>query len=463
VKRYIEIIAYPIKSNHFQLLLDAKLWKQKEALLCPRQAESVVLLCQWRISKRKSKRVGLVKQDLAYLCRSFASSFRSYVSKRSRSSGGGRGRGSRGRGMVTGRKSRSVGRGYGGGKRRKVVQSRKRGFSTTRRPSLWPKGTPKAGPVDKLIVTLPSLGDASGSNSQGVYFNAGVLTGKDIGTILTNIRSEAISTLTGGANLYQPTLYVRALQLLKVFNAGNANIHGSYQICSFRANASYSLTGVASLWDGDWAKTFDISPTTENTYPLWPTTKISENKFFFSNDIFNKVGREVSFKIPAGRSYTIKHNVSRKLTFADYESSVIGSSLGGVPKATTFVILRLHGEVGQLCGTLSAASTPILGPVSCAYIMQGRTFYQYKWAAGNNRPSVYGHYLATNEGVDRSIAIGWVGVPALKSMRIAAGDPNLTPAAAFGALDPATKHEANINPIKDCAGDAFVPVVDGAL
>lgn len=366
--------------------------------------------------------------------------------------------------MVGGRKSRSVGRGYGGGKRRKVTQSRKRGASTTKRSAVWPRGTPKAGPVDKYVVTTPSLADASGSNSQGVYFCAGVLSGLDVGNILTNIRTEATSTLLGGANLLQPNLFIRALQVLRVFNAGNANIRGSYQICSIRQSSSATLTAIASDWDASWARTYDATPTTENTYPLWPTTHIKENKHFFASDNYTKVGREVSFSIPAGRSYIIRHNSSKKLGFSDYNpSTVLSSTFGCIAHATTFVILRLFGEVGQLCGTISAASTPILGPVSAAYILQSRGFYQYKWAAGNNRPTIYGHYLATNEGVDRSIAIGWVGVPALKSMRIAAGDPNLTPAAAFGGLDPATKHEANINPIIDCAGDSLTPNVETGI
>lgn len=395
--------------------------------------------------------------------RSFMSYSRSYVSKRSRSSGGRRGRGSSKRGMVGGRKSRSVGRGYGGGKRRKVVQSRKRGSSTTKRSSAaWPKGTPKAGPVDKYIVTTPSLADASGTNAQAVYFCAGLNTGLDIGNILTNIRSEATSALTGGAVLLQPDLFVRALQILRIFNAGNANIRGSYQICTFRQSLNYTLTTVANAWDASWARTYDAFPTTENTYPLWPSTAIRENKFFFSNSDFTKVGREIPISIPAGRSYIIRHNSSRKFGYKDYNpSTVLTASLGGISKASTFIILRLSGEIGQLCGTLSAESTPILGPVSAAYILQSRTFYQYKWAAGNNRPTIYGHYLATNEGVDKSIAIGWVGVPALKSMRVAGGDRNLFPTGAFGALDPSTKHEANINPILDCAGDKLTPDVNG--
>jgi len=363
--------------------------------------------------------------------------------------------------MVRGRKSRSVGRGYGGGKRRKVSQSRGRRASTTKRSVVWPKGTPKAGPIDKYVVTTPSLPDASGSNSQGVYFCAGILSGLDIYNILTNVRAESQFTLSGGSNVFQPTLYLRALQVLRVFNAGNANIHGSYQICTFRSSQADTLTAVGTAWDSAWAKTFDAYPTTENTYPLWPTTHIAENKWFFTHGDYRKVGREVPFTVPAGRSYIIRHNSSKKLGYQDYSpGAVLGTTFGGIANATTFVILRLFGEVGQLCGTLSAASQPILGPVSAVYLLQSRTFYQYKWAAGNNRPTIYGHYLATNEGVDKSIAIGWVGVPALKSMRIAAGDPNLTPAAAFGGLDPATKHEANINPVIDCAGDSLTPNVD---
>lgn len=365
--------------------------------------------------------------------------------------------------MVGGRKSRSVGRGYGGGKRRKVSQSRGRRASTTKGSSVWPKGTPKAGPIDKYVVTTPSLPDASGSNSQGVYFCAGVLSGLDIFNILTNVRAESAFNLAGGANVFQPELYLRALQVLRVFNAGNANIRGSYQICSFRASQSDTLVSVASDWDFSWAKTFDAMPTTENTYPLWPTTAIRENKWFFQNGNYRKVGREVPFSVPAGRSYIIRHNRSKKLTFQDYSpGSILGTSFGGIAKATTFIIVRLFGEVGQLCGTLSAASQPILGPVSAAYILQSRTFYQYKWAAGNNRPTVYGHYLATNEAVDKSIAIGWIGVPSSKSMRVAAGDPNLTASGVFGGLDPATKQEVNINPVLDCAGDVFVPDVDTA-
>lgn len=260
----------------------------------------------------------------------------------------------------------------------------------------------------------------------------------------------------------QPDLFLRALQVLRVFNAGNANIRGSYQIVTFRVNGQATLTSVASDWDAGWARTYDATPTTENTYPLWPTTRISENKFFFANDQYAKIGREVSFNVPAGRSYVIRQNSSKKLTFKDYNpSSLLTATLGNIAKTTTVIILRLFGEVGQLCGTISAASTPILGPVSAAYMIQSRTFYQYKWAAGNNRPTIYGHYLATNEGVDKDVAIGWIGVPALKSMRIAAGDPNLTPAAAFGGLDPAAKHEANINPIIDCAGDKLMPDVNG--
>jgi len=412
---------------------------------------------------RKGSSKGLVlPKPLLMYNRSFMSHSRSYVPKRSRSSGGGRGRGSRGRGMVRGqsRKSSSVGRGYGGGKRRKVAQSRKRGSSTTQRPSLWPKGTPKAGPVDKYVVTTPSLPDASGSNAQGVYFCAGVISGLDVGNLLTNIRAENTSALVGGAVLMQPSLFIRALQILRVFNAGNANIKGSYQICTFRTSTTSTLSNIANDWDNSWARSYDTVPTTENTYPLWPTTAIKENKFFFANDFYRKVGREVPFSIPAGRSYVIRHNASKKLTFKDYQpTGILTSTFGGIAKTSTFIILRLFGEVGQLCGTLSMASQPILGPVSAAYIMQSRTFYQYKWAAGNNRPSIYGHYLATNEGVDKSIAIGWVGVPALKSMRVAAGDPNLTASAAFGGLDPATKHEANINPVLDCAGDTLHPLV----
>jgi len=87
-------------------------------------------------------------------------------------------------------------------------------------------------------------------------------------------------------------------------------------------------------------------------------------------------------------------------------------------------------------------------------MLRSRTFYKYSWIAGNNRPTVYGNYLAEDEEVDLTAA-GYVsagrGQNAMRggarvfTGEIDCGDINQ------GGVSRWRRVEANVNPYSNCA------------
>lgn len=149
---------------------------------------------------------------------------------------------------------------------------------------------------------------------------------------------------------------------------------------------------------------------------------------------------------------------TRKFKYDDYTGTNFLTQ-GVFPDKTYFLIVKADGELGQICGVKSAANQPILGEVNSNYIVKVTTFYRYRWVAGaaNQKPTIYGSNLGTNESVSED-ALCWTSVPSLKATRFAAG-LDTTTLTSFGALDAFSKHQTTLNPPEDCAGDQYVPTV----
>lgn len=324
----------------------------------------------------------------------------------------------------------------------------------------WPRGAPKGGPADQYIITTPTLAAGINTNKQDFFISQFGLQGPDVGTMLANIRTESPYVLSGGGNVLQPTLYVKCYSEAKIINTGNARLIGSYVVTTSREAHTNTVAGTATDFDNQWAATFDARPSGFEEYPF---ISIKANKAFFGTNGGRgryKGSKEINFNILPGQPYSIKTSWASKLTYEDYANLpgtpiIALASGGGFRNCTKVIIVRVHGEDAQLCGTLAAASTPILGAAGAQCMMVVRTRYFYKWAPGNNRPTIYGSNLGVDEAVSNS-AESWVAVPALKAQR-AVGLPNAI--IGHGALNPNSRHEANINFALDCAGDDFTPQV----
>lgn len=124
-------------------------------------------------------------------------------------------------------------------------------------------------------------------------------------------------------------------------------------------------------------------------------------------------------------------------------------------------LLRIWGEPAQVCGTSGAANQPQIAELPAPYLIRERQHYFYKFIAGNNKPSIYGSQFASGESVDVN-AEGWLGVPALRAQRWGGKydvNEEVDPFNGFGATNVYRKHEVNLNPLRDCAGDDLFPTV----
>lgn len=103
------------------------------------------------------------------------------------------------------------------------------------------------------------------------------------------------------------------------------------------------------------------------------------------------------------------------------------------------------GDSGSVCGIFDSASVPLALPVRTAVTTLSRSYYFYRWEAGNNRPSVYGSVLGPGETLSASEK-SYIGVPALRSQRFSAGN---------GPQDSTAHHEAALNFPINCGSTAF--------
>lgn len=279
--------------------------------------------------------------------------------------------------------------------------------------------------------------------------------------MLTNIRAEAPSTLLGGAVLMQPQLVVYGYATFDICPAGNSPI--AYEL--ILATRPGKLTGTSSLattgtnFTAAWATSYDARPT---NFENFPDTSLLENVSYWSsaNAAWTPT-RRITGRAEVGRPrrYVFKFK-TRRFNFQEYSQGTFLTQ-GQVSGKTFGLFTKTRAIPGQVCGVLSAVNQPILTEIGTNYMMKTRSYYFYRWEAGNNRPTVYGSNLGTNESVDED-AFSWIGVPALRAQRrnlsndVAAGFPD------WGGASVAVKHEANINPIYDCVGTPFIPEVDNA-
>lgn len=325
----------------------------------------------------------------------------------------------------------------------------------------WPKGTPRGGPPDRYIFTIDAwLNQVNANEADNIFMEFG-LNAVPVATMLSNIRLESPYTLLGGAVLLQPTLFVRCLSVATIVNAGNSAILGSYVVAKSRVTVTSTISGVSTEYSTQFANNWDAVPT---GYENYPSNKIGINKAFFGTGNVGlgryRKGKEVQFRILPGQTYNIREAFSAKVEYQDYAlSGWLASVSGGFLKnRSRLLIVRIRGEEGQVCGLDGAlAATPVLAPVPAVSLIRTRHYYQYKWAGGNNRPTVYGSNLGADESVPAT-AHGFIGIPGIKAQRYAAG----AAANAFGALDYTAHQEAQLNFGATCAesgSNYFQPTV----
>lgn len=301
------------------------------------------------------------------------------------------------------------------------------------------------------------------------------MDGGVIGTLLTRISTESPYLPSGTARLalLLPTLYVRGQSTTTFYNCGSSTIHGSYVIQTARGTTESELVTILTAFDRTWGNNWDTIPT---NFEVFPTTSLLSNKLWWgTSGLFRKKGKgrkgkEVYFSLRSGQHLDIVQRSSAKFTWADYAAnsiapipadgmpapSALSAGFGGFFKnRTSNIVYRVQGELGQVCGTNAGEPAPILTTTAGQFMIRDRAVYSYKWAPGNNKPSVYGNYLGPNEVV-LTTANGFIGVPEQKAMRPAS---RFSPAVDFGGLDIQSRMAVNINSIKDCAGNAQTPEV----
>lgn len=316
----------------------------------------------------------------------------------------------------------------------------------------------KRGPLDQYVHTGITLAATIDANSSDVVCGHNWGGGNDVGTMLTQIRAESPFSLVGGAYLYQPTLIVRGFSVLDIVATGNSALNVEVVVFTTRRNNINTPANELTNWNNAWSQSFDARPT---GYEAFPSTSLLENYKYWDNSsaTANWPTRHVRAVVKVGKPWRmVSKYKTRVYRYEDYSQSTFLTE-GMATFRTHYHMIKLSGERGQLCGVLDATTNqPILNEVSAMYMLRTRSFYYYRWVPGNNRPSIYGAYLGDDETVAND-ALGWIGVPALKSQRlagstaVAAGYPN------WGATGTFTKHEANINSIVDCTGDPQIPSV----
>jgi len=137
----------------------------------------------------------------------------------------------------------------------------------------------RKGPRDQLIVTYPTAASTCDPDRGNYFFFQGWGWGDDVGTMLTNIRTESPFTLVGGGSLYQPTLKVYGYTTIDIVAAGNSRIQGELVMGTPRAASANAASTVATAFTNAWAKSYDARPT---DFEFFPDTKILQNYAFWS-------------------------------------------------------------------------------------------------------------------------------------------------------------------------------------
>jgi len=324
------------------------------------------------------------------------------------------------------------------------------------------QGKGRKGPADVYEASSATSASAIDPGlSQRVYADLWG-TGAQIGSLLTNVRAEAISTLLGGTVLYQPTLLTWGWSDVYIYSASPTDLNFEYVVYTAAgALSTNTLATDSSQFDNSWGDSYDARPT---GYENWSTTSSLRNYAAWSPSAIPgwKVSHHGFGSAPVGKPVKLRFKFkTRRFTFQDYASSTFLNA-GLVKNKSYRINLRFWGEHGQVCGTLSAVNQPILTTVGTQFMVRTIVHHEYRWIPGNNRPTVYGTQYGTNEAVDDE-AYGWYGVNSLKAQRGGAVQIDAELAAGFpgyGGLGLFRKHEAWINPVIDCTGDAGIPTVD---
>jgi len=389
----------------------------------------------------------------------------------------------------TGRSRKSTkGRRNGSRKRKRVRFSKRRGVRTGRRAvsrfrdatKHSVKGRSKLGrlppgPWDKLIDPRVTETRYTQPNQQGFGMCGLHMSGDQVGFMLVNIRFESpyADSATPSHALLFPTLYVRGITKTTFYNCGSSTLVGSYVVQKARGTTESELSTIFNAFDRTWSISYDVVPT---GYESFPGSSLSANKVWWGTaGLFTKKGkgrkgREVSFSLRTGQHLDIYQRSACKFKWEDYAGNSVSPIPGtGLPAPspvsaadggffrgrTSNIVYRVHGELGQTCGVSGGSDIPILTATGTNFLVQDRSWFQYKWAAGNNKPSIYGSWQPAGTTVPTG-ANSFIGVPEIKSMR--AGTRFGAPVP-FGGLDLAQHQESNINFLKDCNGNLTTPGV----
>jgi len=243
-------------------------------------------------------------------------------------------------------------------------------------------------------------------------------------------------------------------------STGTVNGATTYTCKSTDSKTNSSTTTTATLaanFSSTWAQSFDALPT---GFQFFPETSLLENYRFWNKSSNNQIRAIRRFKttvhVGKPKRFVFKFK-KRTFRFEDYSQGTFLTEGFAAGKSIGFAI-KCHGERGQVCGVKSTVNQPILTELGTPVMWKFREHYFYRWVAGNNRPTIYGSNLGSGETVDEG-ALGWVGVPALKAQRYAGSNDVAAGYPQWGALDFTSKHEAMINPVDDCTGNPYNPVV----
>lgn len=317
-------------------------------------------------------------------------------------------------------------------------------------------GTRKTGPWDQYIFT----GD-TGSHDLGPDTSTSIGYkiwgwGQEVGTMLTNIRSEAISTLLGGAVLYQPTLLVWGFTTFDILAAANADVKCEIVLGTVRNSNIDNIGDLGTKFINAWSQSYDAVPT---GFPDFPSTSVLQNlKFWGGNSSPGyRPTRRIVTTVRVGRPkrFTFRFK-TRRFTFEDYSQGTFLSE-GMARGRTVFAVVKYTAVRQQVCGIIDMDAAPVLTEGPGQFMTKIRQFFFYRWIPGNNRPTIYGDHAGADEIIDDD-AHGFIGVPALRAQRFS-GPLTFGSPAAFGGLDTQMKHEVNANPTATCNGNPFVPNV----
>lgn len=317
-------------------------------------------------------------------------------------------------------------------------------------------GTRKTGPWDQYILTGDSgAHDCTPDRSTTIGYKIWGW-GAEVATMLTNIRSEAISTLLGGAVLYQPTLLVWGFTTFDILSAANSAIKCEIVLGTCRNNNADTISDLGTNFINAWAQSYDNRPT---DFEDFPSTSVLQNLKFWggNNSRGYRPTRRIVTSVGVGRPkrFTFRFK-TRRFTYEDYSQA--GFLTEGMARGrTVFAVVKYHAERQQVCGILDMEAAPLMTEGGGQFITKLRQFYFYRWIPGNNRPTVYGGYTGAEEVIEDT-AKSWIGVPALRAQRFS-GPGTFNNPASFGGLDVYAKQEAQINPMATCNGNVFTPEV----